>query len=900
MTRSPRYPTQLRGTLSGGRLLGIDGSMWLLRAVPQQPGADAKTPADRIASAVPLLTALDELAVMARSVMGRRAMSKGTYRDIQVLSINLPRGWVPDPRHDLNADYLAHMFGRETDVIERVTVLAVRLVDQVGGGGGLKATISSVLESTMTGGIPVSDFDRDAARVGAALERSGLREVTQRELAVCESWWSAGTSSATPFIARPDAVHVCTSVDQARALKRAVESGVRDLSTVADSRVVTIASCRGLELDWTSPQSPKALWVTELFAIGALAVSVRGRVEPGRITTGEIERNKSRIMKDLAEISGPGKEMVGIEQSKSAAELDALLNMYASNDAPHSLVDVQVTVALNGLYPASELEDLSMRLTAQLVPMEWAQLEGILEMQLGSAVRANPYLQEMPVHTVAMSGVASLSTAGDTRGAVLGFTERDRQVSRMDALAAADEDSLPFCVAAGQSGSGKSVMGLWLADQWARAGTPGVFIDPKPESDHSQTVEAAGGQVASLDDIVRGDGMLDPIRNSKNPADGITSAAGLIMTVNPFGKNLANFEADLLHGLRHGVARGATCTGQALEIAAADGLVSAEMMDGLRKVGRDPMFRSFYGTNPHGQSLALFDGLTLIKVGGAPLELPNDRTPVSSQPMTARIGAAVVRAMLLSSMAAMRGRDGVVLLDEAWVFLGTDVAEIDRVGRLARSWRVFVMMLTQKVSDAVNAGLSGSISRGIILPMLDPGEARAACKLFRLEPTAERIARITGQATMGGADGSKQPNWNSMRALHEPGTRNVLRGTIGIYSDLAGRAVPVEVALPPAFLARASTNKIDMIARDQALERARTSSPAPAVGDGAAILDASGFQAPDVGPAPVGLWTQEPAAVQPQAVSVPQPAAVHLPPAPLPAPVQAPVPVPAASPELDW
>jgi hypothetical protein len=96
------------------------------------------------------------------------------------------------------------------------------------------------------------------------------------------------------------------------------------------------------------------------------------------------------------------------------------------------------------------------------------------------------------------------------------------------------------------------------------------------------------------------------------------------------------------------------------------------------------------------------------------------------------------------------------------------------------------------------------------LPIQDREEAEAACELFRLEATPERMERITAKAYVGGnTETSTAPNWNSMRALRDKDGK-VVRGAIGIYVDLAGRAVPVEIKLPKDFLERASTNPEDI------------------------------------------------------------------------------------------
>lgn len=104
------------------------------------------------------------------------------------------------------------------------------------------------------------------------------------------------------------------------------------------------------------------------------------------------------------------------------------------------------------------------------------------------------------------------------------------------------------------------------------------------------------------------------------------------------------------------------------------------------------------------------------------------------------------------------------------------------------------MLFTQRASEALDAGLSGYISRGLFLLIQDQTEALAACAMFNLDRTYERMGRITAKATLGSAanDVGTAPNWSSMRALrrHDPTTGEVLRGAVGIYADLAGRAVP--------------------------------------------------------------------------------------------------------------
>jgi hypothetical protein len=97
-------------------------------------------------------------------------------------------------------------------------------------------------------------------------------------------------------------------------------------------------------------------------------------------------------------------------------------------------------------------------------------------------------------------------------------------------------------------------------------------------------------------------------------------------------------------------------------------------------------------------------------------------------------------------------------------------------------------------------------------------EAEAALKMFKLEATPERMMRLTAKAEMG-EGGQVAPNWMSMKALREG--EEVLRGSIGIYADLTGRAIPVQVVLPPWLLKIASTNPEDIRRRLEEEERIR-------------------------------------------------------------------------------
>lgn len=1392
LTDTPAWPTTLRSRLADGRLLGTDNSVWLYRAVPMAPVADAKTPPDALAAATSLMAAYEELSALTPITMTRRAVAKSNYRQTHLLLVNVPRFYEPDRDH-ANAEYLRRSFGKvATD--RRVLLFGVRLKDKVGGAGGFKAAVDSVVETIVAGQTPLSDYDADFAMVDAALSRAGLNHLSNDEMRLANSWWNHGRYPDTPILVHADHVHIFSSVD---AVQAATSAGVTtcetwDATTVPGQHAVTFASVADLDLPFVNPAGHQATWVTQLLGAGALVVSVRGNVEPGEVTRAELRRQRKRYIDDINERAQNGK-MERAEQTEMLGLLESVEGAYANGaSAVPTLAGASIVVGFDG-----QVGDIS-----QLVPswspvklntMAYRQPGAMAETFLCSSLRANPNLHDLPAQTIACSGAPSLSFVGDKDGALVGFTERDRQPTYLSPTAASTADGLPIALCAGATGSGKLLrlttkiptptgwttmgelkigdqvlgrdgkpcrvqfvsetnerpdlyrvtfsdgqsidadydhqwvvssfadrnaprkpkhlaaienwdakqhlidaldalaqrsddrevtldelfsvvraeiadapwrtsggldaalnavdapfrftertvprgyfassvtktdpvllfpvaptlqalirrwtnpvgsnavrwaassrnradaaraaldaqtdpthtatmpeivrmlmaagaafprsaaaesgilrdyvrglgieatpgrrevtipldgsnyttrrqvklyaldtavkslamrvrqqysdrptteagevvvttgemlaagirlpgghanfavrvtealdlpdaqlpvppytMGAWLGDgssngggftgidteiidrieadgfevthgakakehyikglvgglreagvlkskhipavylrasraqrlellrglmdtdgtiscdgacefsvvserlatgtlelvrslgikaamtsgpatiteddpdnrghkrrrvvgtryrikfttttqvfalprkavrvpttvretqgwnyvtsvepistepgrciqvdspdatylaegfvpthntmlllntaeQFSRMGRPTIIIDPKTGSSHDAVVLAAGGQVASLDELASSDGIFDPMRFSAKIEVGVELAASMLMSINPWGSAKDDMEVPLQRALAFGAGKGASCIGEALRFADAELELPAGMLSRVFDMAESsPMFRACVGVEPGNTGLRAAEGITLIKVGDAFLDLPEPGVPPAS--ISQRISMALVRMMVFGSAMALTGRGGAVMLDEAWVFLGAGRSEVERLGRLARSQQVLPMLFTQRVTDALNAGLAGYISRGLILPIEDRAEAQAACELFGLEPTPERLGRITAKATMGSSHSAAiAPNWNSMRALRDPATGRVLRGAVAIYADLSGRAIPVEVTLPEEFLMLASTNPEDIKRRLAARSVAEATPPA--------------------------------------------------------------------------
>tara|TARA_R110002051_G_scaffold60546_9_gene110900 strand:- start:12438 stop:14780 length:2343 start_codon:yes stop_codon:yes gene_type:complete len=772
------------------------------------PVAEAKTGERAMMAGVPLDLAYEEVSALTNVRGSRRALTRNAYRETHTLLVNIPTLFRPTPGPI--DTYLREQFP-STVVDSRVLLFGVKLQASV-GSGTLSSAINSVAETFVSGGTPMSDYDRDFREVDEALRRAGLSEATAADIRLANGWWNHGTSPDTPALFHSDHLHIFSS---AQATQVAESLGADQCATwpaIDGAHTLTFASVQDFDLPYVNAKETSAKWVVPLIQSGAAMVSVRSLVEPAKITREELRRQRKGYTDDLNARHKEGK-MDRAELDTKLSELGAVEEIYSAGGGPTTLVDTSILVAFDGYVP-----DMTTVSNGQITlhSMLFRQQQAWAETMLCSMVRANPNLHDLPVPAVAYSGLPGLSTVGDREGALVGFTEGDRQPALLSPTAIAKEDTYPLCVVAAASGAGKSMMMLWLADQYARMGRPVVIIDPKTGSSHDEAVQASGGQVASLDSLLSADGVLDPLRFAITVEDGVEMAASMLLTVNPFGSEKLNYEVPLIAALNFGVAQGAKCIGQALQIAAEAGRAPHEMVKRVIDLANaSPQFRAMVGFNPGTEGLRIRDGITLIKVGRSHLNLPTPGTAPEHLDISQRVSLSLVRMMLFGSATALTNRDGVIMQDEAWTILNADPKEVERLGRLARSQRVLPILFSQDISGAVRAGLQGFISRGFVGPIGDPVEARAALELFGIEATDERMSRITAAGTTDsyGMDDFAAPNWASMKALKDPRTREVLRGSVWLYSDLSGRVIPVECTIPADFLKKASTNAADIDAR---------------------------------------------------------------------------------------
>ena len=337
-----------------------------------------------------------------------------------------------------------------------------------------------------------------------------------------------------------------------------------------------------------------------------------------------------------------------------------------------------------------------------------------------------------------------------------------------------------------------------------------------------------------MDDLKQADGVLDPLRNIPSQEEAKRTAILVITDITDPNHTDPNREASVTIALSYGLQHGADCTGEAISLALRDyqsGIAKDQLPDSIVEIASslnqlakaNGLMRVIYGTQHGGPKLGSYPGLTLIKAGSENL-MP---APGGGGSITARVQKWVIRLTMLCGIAALRGKDSVLILDEAHVALGDGSGEIfQQIGRLARQWRCLPILASQRSAEFVKAELQGYVSRAIVLAMSDkganiPGSLSEAQAVLRLvdQPEGGVMHKRMGQPAVLDAK-TNAPNYDSLYALRDPKTGEVVRGSIAYFVDtIKNNVTPVEVKLPSALFNLISNRASDVDRRRWEMSR---------------------------------------------------------------------------------
>lgn len=846
------------------RSSGRDRRVWLYAVIPWSPAlTDGATDQRRVNVAQQLMRFFDGLASQVSAAgMKYRSLLKGSYREFHLLTGAVPTHFRS--QNPLHSDLARWQNRAYADIHPQRQFALIGVPLNTDGKDEYDTKKRTVLQRVLTeldniayniaNGCPdFKEYLPDMYRIQNVMLDAGLKPFSVMDedergyyLELMRSWWVSSGDGALGVMPDNDHLHLFPNEHAVILGKHKYDKEIpcKDWD-INGEYPATICFAQSSSFSGASEDDPANLWLAHMLEVpeaggaGVIGVSVRGNVEPGVVTADQIRRNRQAINDAIKERYAKGREASG-DMEEIMEKLEYKRSIYKHENMPPTLVDLSVAAlvagnaqqAIDALGTVNGITFVNMNTSKE-------QLLGFQSMQACSPVRMTPYNMEWSATMLAGSGVSSMAKAGDKDGACLGFTERNVQPVYVKTTFASDEDTVPFLVIVGKPGSGKTMALLNLMLQWSQIDTvddngnttktPCIFIDPKEDSDFSDAVLSRGGTVYSMDSDIS-NGMFDPLNVIPNREEGKEMAANMLANILAPSGTDADLEINITAMLNYGIKHGARVVGAALHMAnqayeqARQAGVKTDLPETtpevyarvMRLIDNSQFIRIICGTDNNVHSLTVSQNLTLIRAGSRSL-VPAEG---SEKTVTGRIQRWVLRMTVMGAGVAVRGRDGVVALDEAWVALGEGSGStVEQWGRLARSQRFLPVLASQKVQEFIDAGLAGSISRGLILANDNPSEtngtvsqAKAAIRLFGIDDTDGHIARRMSldPVTDGGT-----PNWDSLQRLKTPDGKTI-RGSVAYFKSGSDAPVPVEIRINQQILSEISTNRLDAIARQKA------------------------------------------------------------------------------------
>lgn len=701
---------------SEGAYIGHNGEVWLYRALPLHP-LEWEDPTTRMGLAKGLTNLLLEVGAMSKDVGGVQQLSR--LREFHLVQITWEELAKPP---EGTPEALRHYLDQTLQFLIPVKALlvGVQLKSSLASAMNKRASglrsIIEIMQNTVTNaigeGVPDMDaYEEDRQKVTAIFDRHRAKVPTREQLNQLESWFNLGRG--------PD-VEIYRTRD----------------SLVVD-RFDTIEFGAVLRFEDELLQAPWAQWALDAAShpAGPTAISVRGQLMPNLTARNQLRRSMRRIRANQEEESAV--DDIGrqeIWQSYEAAQ-DAESWVLASRQPVVSNCSIvfgrRTTEAADETYI-----DLLRDMHGIVVkPLDWRQLDALDEFLPCSDRRVGqPFSQVNSISTLSYAGLQGHTVLGDPAGVYIGLGDPDWVPVYLNPTAAPAADLPPAMGIFGDPGSGKTFLSQLIAIQTAKAGMTTVMINPKGHDTLETTAEHVGGVTVKLTQLEKEGGWFDPFRYAP-PHIAAEIASSHILSVLQMDEEQ---ELSLSYGLRRGSQEGARCVMEALHL----GKVRPDVIERVRQQAEaSSTFALGIGFEPQTR-LDDFRGFTLIEFDRK-LDLPEETTTdAASYTRPQRIALAALRLVTRASLEllALSG-GGVLIVDEAHHFLSQPEGRtaVLGMGREGRSLNILPIFATQKVSDLLDYGMDGFMSRVFAMKLRDAEQATAALKLCGLEPTPSRI-----------------------------------------------------------------------------------------------------------------------------------------------------------------
>lgn len=690
---------------------GFNDQVWLYRTLPINP-IEWEDPLTRISLGQQLGTLLDEIgATSSAPVGGLRQLANN--REIHVVSVTWDSPSEPPSSSSANLlEFQKKCLGYASP--NKVLMLGVRLrpsassqdntrlVDQA-----KKVAVKVLLEDVPDRGAYVKDKEF----IGSLCSRFGARVPTDGERRQLESWFNNGKGPDTTIIERTTSLEV-PAFD------------TFEISAVMRFGEMTL-------------KSPYSQWVLEAAShpYGPKVVSVRAELEPPSVTRNRARRSQRKVEASIREEMATG-DLERAEYSETFQKAKEIEDYLVSVGEP-ILTKCSILMA-RAVRSADEtyIDFLRQNYGIDMKPLEHRQIRALDEMLPTSSRRINPFIQDVSISMISHAGMSGFSNLGDSGGGYVGMSLPDYTPVFLDWGGAARENQPPAMLVAGDPGSGKTFLCQILGLQAAMAGQTVMFINPKGFDSLEPFAKAAGGRVVKMSALEEVPGAFDPFRYAPGPIAAEIATNHIISVLGGEGGFSQSQQLELGSALKRAAAVGAKCVADAFPFLEDQSI----MLQIKQQVEGSSLFALGIGMEPAGD-LGGTGGLTLIEFDRK-LDLPDPAKDPANYTRPEKIALAAVRLVTRSSLEIlMKSKGGVLIVDEAWTFLGypEGLASLQQLGREGRSLNILPVFATQRIADVVSRDMEGYLSRVFCLKLAEEREAKAALTLCGLEPTTSRI-----------------------------------------------------------------------------------------------------------------------------------------------------------------
>jgi hypothetical protein len=765
---------------------GHDGQVWLYRSIPVNP-LEWEDPGRRISLGQTVATLLAEIGSTSSVPIGSiRQLSNN--REIHLISITWEAEVEPAPSATESLAELQREFLNYT-APRRALLLGVRLRSAMSSSSGpsLLDQAKTVATKMLLEDVPDrSAYANDREFIHSTCARYGGQLPNKDEVAQLESWFNQGRGPHT------------TVIEEVTSLR------VPAHDTFEFSAV--------MRFDNPILYAPHAQWALEAKShpYGPVAVSVRGELEPTVVTRSRARGAQRRVQATMEEEAATG-DLERAEYSQTFQQAKEFEDFLIGSAEP-IITNCSILMARPvRIADETYIDYLRNNYGIEVKPLEHRQIRALDEMLPCSTRRTNPFLQDVSISMIAYAGMNGFSALGDREGLYVGVAHPDYTPVFLDPGGAAKENKPAAMLVAGDSGSGKSFLCQMLALQAAAAGQTTIFINPKGFDTLAPMAEFGGGRVIKMSALEDEPGAFDPFRYAPAPMAAEIATNHILAVLGGSGGLTQSQQLELGSAMKRAALSGAKCVADGFAFLKDKAIVEQI----TQQVEGSALFALGIGFEPlepfTGQS-----GLTLIEFDRK-LDLPDPSKPADVYTRPEKIALASIRLVTRASLEILSlSRGGVLVVDEAWTFLGYSegLSALQQLGREGRSLNILPIFATQRVADVVSRDMESYLSRVFCLKLTDERDARVALELCGLEATQARL------------------NWLKSCGPRRGSGDTPPRPAMALHRDLDDRHSAVMIWPVPDHIRQAiSTNPEDRKEREQGLQEG--AGPAGDSGDGA-------------------------------------------------------------------